>query len=71
MTWRLIPSVMSRLTRREGQVLVLVVAGLTSRQIGETLGISARTVELHRARITTKLKARNIAELVRIALTGE
>ena len=71
MTWRILPSVMDKLTKREQQVLVLLVAGLTNQQTGEALRISARTVEAHRARVATKLKARNVAELVRIAIVGE
>ena len=42
--------------------------GLHHAQIGEQLGISARTVEVHKARIMTKLGARSVAELIRLAL---
>lgn len=58
----------ARLSRREREILALVVRGLTSRQIGETLGISHRTVALHRSRILLKTDTRNVIELVRLAL---
>lgn len=51
------------LSRREQEVLTHVLAGLTSREIGELIGLSARTVEFHRANIMTKLGASNLAEL--------
>jgi len=56
------------LTQREVQVLSLVAHGMTSRDIAERLGISARTVEAHRARIGDKLDLRSVAELTRYAL---
>jgi DNA-binding NarL/FixJ family response regulator len=57
-----------RLSKREKQVLALVAAGLTSREIAEELDISARTVEAHRARISDKLGIRTVAGLTRYAL---
>jgi FixJ family two-component response regulator len=58
-----------RLTQRELEVLAEIVAAASNREAGRHLGISSRTVEVHRARIMTKLRAKNTADLVRIALT--
>jgi len=49
----------------------LVVAGRHNREIAETLGISARTVEVHKARVMDKLDAASVAELVRRHLQNE
>ncbi|CAG1013367.1 Transcriptional regulatory protein FixJ [Burkholderiaceae bacterium] len=57
----------STLTARERQVMELVVEGLDNGLIGERLGISARTVEVHKSRVMSKVGARNLAELIRIA----
>jgi two-component system response regulator FixJ len=58
------------LTARECQVLEGLVAGLPNKTIGYDLGISPRTVEIHRARVMEKMQARSLAELVRIALAA-
>jgi FixJ family two-component response regulator len=55
------------LSQRERQVMSLVVAGLDNRAIGAQLGISARTVEVHKARMMAKVGARNLVELLRLA----
>lgn len=52
------------LSRREQEVLGHVLAGKTSREIGELIGLSARTVEFHRANVMAKLGATNLADLV-------
>ena len=52
------------LTRRERDVLQLVATGSSNKEIGETLGISYRTVEEHRSNIMHKLGTKNIAELL-------
>jgi len=57
------------LTPREHQVLEDVINGASNKQIGRHLGISPRTAELYRARILSKLKARNTADLIRKVLT--
>ena len=57
------------LTRREQQVATLIADGASSKEAGRQLGISPRTVELHRAHIMEKLGARNAADLVRIVLS--
>lgn len=59
------------LTAREREVLAAAGRGLHAKEIGRELGISARTVEVHKTRIMAKLGARNVAELVRFALAGE
>lgn len=51
------------LSRREQEMLTHVLAGRTSREIGETTGLSPRTVEFHRANLMAKLGATNVAEL--------
>lgn len=62
--------VASTLSPREREVMGLVVEGLDNRSVGERLGISPRTVEVHKARVMSKLGARNLAELIRIAQAG-
>ena len=57
-----------RLTPRERQVLAQVIAGASNKEAGRALGISPRTIEVHRARIMEKLAAKNAADLVRITL---
>jgi two-component system, LuxR family, response regulator FixJ len=59
---------LAALTPREREVMRLVVAGHSNRQIAESLVISIKTVEAHRAHLMEKLAAGNIADLVRIAL---
>lgn len=64
-------AVLERLTPRERQVLELVVAGKLNKTIADVLGISIKTVELHRSNLMAKLGARNVAEVIRIALGHE
>ncbi|SDT94393.1 response regulator transcription factor [Stappia sp. ES.058] len=59
------------LTPREREVLTEITAGASNKEAGRTLGISPRTIEVHRARIMEKLGARNAADLVRIVLTRD
>jgi two-component system, LuxR family, response regulator FixJ len=54
------------LTPREREVLREIATGASSKEAGRILGISPRTVEVHRARIMDKLGARNAADLMRI-----
>lgn len=51
------------LTRRERQIAMLIVEGLTNKQIGRRLGISHRTIEAHRSRMMEKTGAKTTAEL--------
>jgi len=64
-------SKLAKLTPREREVLVLVGQGLHAKEIGRALAISPRTVEVHKASMMAKLGARNVAELVRFALTAD
>ncbi len=57
------------LTRRERDVLAQVARGASNKEAGRRLGISPRTIEVHRARIMDKLGARNAADLMRIVLS--
>ncbi|MCH7742335.1 MAG: response regulator transcription factor [Proteobacteria bacterium] len=59
---------LERLTDRERQVLEQLVVGRLNKVIAFELGISARTVEIHRARIMEKMEARSLAHLVRLTL---
>jgi len=52
------------LTQREREVLELIIAGKLNKQIADTLGISIKTVEVHRARVMEKMGANSLAELV-------
>ena len=54
------------LSARERQVQELVVAGVDNASIGAQLGISPRTVEVHKSRLMAKLGVRNLAELIRL-----
>lgn len=60
-----------RLTGRERDVLQQVAQGASNKEAGRRLGISPRTVEVHRARIMDKLGAKNAADLMRIVMSEE
>jgi DNA-binding CsgD family transcriptional regulator len=57
-----------RLTAREVQVACLVAAGRTSREIGESLGISMRTVNTYREHLKAKLGCSSVAQLTRYVI---
>jgi two-component system, LuxR family, response regulator FixJ len=59
----------AQLTPREREVLDLISNGHSNKEAGKSLGISPRTIEVHRARVMEKLGARNTADLMRIVLT--
>jgi len=59
------------LTPREKEVMDLVVAGNANKVIAMDLGLSERTVEIHRARVMEKMATRSVAHLVRMALVLE
>lgn len=60
----------SLLTPRERDVLEQLVIGRPNKLIGHELGISPRTVEIHRARVMQKMNAKSLSHLVRIALAA-
>jgi FixJ family two-component response regulator len=60
-----------RLTPREREVMDLVVAGRLNKQIAAELGLSHKTIEVHRAHVMNKMRAESLAELVRIAVVLE
>ena len=62
---------LAQLTQREREVLDLVVAGRTNREIGEALAISPKTVEAHRARVMEKLEVASLAELVQAVVVAQ
>jgi FixJ family two-component response regulator len=64
-----IPAGREPLTPRESEVLTRVVAGASNKEAGRQLGISPRTIEVHRARIMEKLGAKNVADLIRIVMS--
>jgi len=55
------------LSRREREVMALVVSGLLNKQVGGELGISEITVKAHRGRVMEKMKARSLAALVKMS----
>lgn len=60
-----------KLTARQREVLVMLCDGLTCRQVGAALGISAKTVETHRARIQLQLGIKSLPMLVRWAIRAQ
>jgi FixJ family two-component response regulator len=68
LAFRLPPST-EPLTPRECEVLRQLVGGASNKEVGRQLGISPRTVEVHRARIMEKVGAKNIADLIRMVMT--
>lgn len=60
----------ARLTPREREVLIGLVEGGTNKTIAKELGISPRTVELHRAQVMNRLNASSLTELLQIALSA-
>lgn len=61
----------AKLTVREREVLEVVTKGLNQSEAGELLGISRRTVEVHKRRIMAKLHVNSVSELIRFALKGD
>lgn len=61
----------ARLTTREREVMELVVTGKANKQVASDLGISPKTVEIHRAHVMQKIQVKSLAELVRAAYLSE
>ena len=61
---------LATLSGREVEVLNGSVAGLPNKTIGYDLGLSPRTIEMHRAHIMRKMKVSSLSALVRVALAG-
>ena len=62
---------LEHLTQREREVLDLIIVGKLNKQIADVLGISIKTVEVHRARVMEKMGANSLAELVQHVVTVE
>jgi FixJ family two-component response regulator len=62
---------MQQLTQREREVLDLIIIGKLNKQIADVLGISIKTVEVHRARVMEKMGAHSLAELVQHVVSLE
>jgi len=61
---------LAHLTPREHEVMVMVTEGRSNKEIATDLGVSAKTVEAHRARVMEKMEAGSLAELVRMVLAA-
>jgi two-component system, LuxR family, response regulator FixJ len=59
---------LAELTPREHEVMEMVTDGLANKEIAASLGVTAKTVEAHRARVMDKMQAGSLAELVRMVL---
>lgn len=60
---------LEHLTQREREVLGLIIIGKLNKQIADMLGISIKTVEVHRARVMEKMGVNSLAELVQHVVT--
>ena len=65
-----IASRLAQLTPRESEVMDMVTAGKSNKEIANTLGVSAKTVEAHRAKVMEKMEAGSLAELVRLVVSS-
>jgi DNA-binding NarL/FixJ family response regulator len=59
------------MTVRERQIIQLIAEGQSSKEAASTLGISAKTIEAHRANIMRKLRLRSVSDLVRYAIRNK
>jgi FixJ family two-component response regulator len=65
-----VASRLSQLTPRESEVMDMVTSGKSNKEIANTLGVSAKTVEAHRAKVMEKMEAGSLAELVRLVVSS-
>ena len=61
---------LANLTPREHEVMEMVTAGKANKEIAQTLGVSAKTVEAHRSRVMEKMEANSLADLVKMAVAA-
>ena len=61
---------LANLTPREHEVMEMVTAGKANKEIAQTLGVSAKTVEAHRSRVMEKMQADSLADLVKMAVAA-
>lgn len=61
---------LAQLTPREHEVMDMVTVGKSNKEIANMLGVSAKTVEAHRARVMEKMEARSLADLVRMSVSA-
>ena len=61
---------LAQLTPREHEVMEMVTDGKANKEIAQFLGVSAKTVEAHRARVMEKMQADSLADLVKMAITA-
>ncbi|MGV6826226.1 MAG: response regulator transcription factor [bacterium] len=62
---------LAQLTPREHEVMDMVTVGKSNKEIANILGVSAKTVEAHRARVMEKMEARSLADLVRMSVSAK
>ena len=65
-----IASRLAHLTPRESEVMDMVTTGKSNKEIANSLGVSAKTVEAHRAKVMEKMEAGSLAELVRLVVSS-
>lgn len=67
---RMIDGRIDTLTPRERQVMEMVVNGMANKQVAAELGLSEKTIEVHRKHVMDKMQAGNVADLIRMAMRG-